>query len=258
MSDFSQLRKEVDDIYSTIIKNGNINVITREEFDAFRRLILGNYADSSDISIVTNSLTRLSTDLTDFGTQLDDYGDTLRDFKLELDGDEDTKGFMDYLDELRTNIYGYGGTYVDPETGETKPYDINHPSSSSLKGMLIDFQSQLEHIISGVQQLSINLGQLKNYLTGFSGTLAQFKTYLTQQGIDVSELNDGLLQLIFKLNTSIEQIDSHEQDLKDFDGLIGKSTDSASSQESQGKKVTIYGIINDTSDTVGDEHSGLI
>ena len=78
---------------------------------------------------------------------------------------EDTKGFMDYLDELRTNIYGYGSTYVDPETGETKPYDIDHPSSSSLKGMLIDFQSQLEHIISGDQQLSINLGQLKDYLT---------------------------------------------------------------------------------------------
>ena len=259
MSNEYQLRKDIDELYHRLfdIESGELLVASKEDLDnIIDRLDKNSFEElETNLSSFEEDLDDFQTSITSFREDLGDYGDALSDFKIAMDGDPDNpddKGFMDLLDQLEVWTYGKGQTYEDPETGEIKEYTPDFPAPLSLKGSLKTLRSELDLIISGDQALAINLDDLKGYLVGFEGTLQDFKDALEEAGLDVTTINDGLLQLIYKLSVTVPMVEEHKEKLDDFNDLIGDPTDSASEQEEEGESVTIFGIINDTSDTADD------
>lgn len=169
-----------------------------------------------------NALGLLDVDLSELQSELNTLD-------VQLNGDNTHTGFVDVLSALQENIYGGTG------------YSISNPSSTSLKGMLLSFQSQLNDMSSGDDILSATLLQLKDYLTGFSGTLNQFKTQLTNAGIDITEINDGLLQIVYQIATTNDAIGTQQDLIEDMQDTIGESTDTSGN--------TLFGKIYTTNQT---------
>ena len=220
MSDEYQLRKDIDRLSVSIesIKNELIDV--------------GVIDDDMNATQIMGNVVSLRSDLDDFNTSLTTLESSLNTLDLELNGDANTDGLVDYIDALKVYIYGGGS------------YDYQNPSSTSLKGLLDNLETQIGQIISGDQQLSIDLGTLGEYLDGFNGTLQEFKEELEEEGIDLTNVNEGLINLIYRVNYTKNEVDTHQQDLEDFDEMIGSPSDTGNS--------TIYGVLNNTVSGLGD------
>ena len=214
MSDEYQLRKDIDRLSVSIesIKNELIDV--------------GVIDDDMNATQIMGNVVSLRSDLDDFNTSLTTLESSLNTLDTELNGDANTDGLVDYIDALKVYIYGGGS------------YDYQNPSSTSLKGLLDNLETQIGQIISGDQQLSIDLGTLGEYLDGFNGTLQEFKEELEEEGIDLTNVNEGLINLIYRVNYTKDQVDTHQQNIEDFDDTIGSPSDTGNS--------TIYGVLNNT------------
>ena len=214
MSDEYQLRKDIDRLSVSIesIKNELIDV--------------GVIDDDMNATQIMGNVVSLRSDLDDFNTSLTTLESSLNTLDLELNGDANTDGLVDYINALKVYIYGGGS------------YDYQNPSSTSLKGLLDNLETQIGQIISGDQQLSIDLGTLGEYLDGFNGTLQEFKEELEEEGIDLTNVNEGLINLIYRVNYTKDQVDTHQQNIEDFDETIGSPSDTGNS--------TVYGVLNNT------------
>ena len=202
---------------------------------------------NGDTTTLATDLTKLSDNLDTFLTDISGLQESLEDFDLQLNGDANTSGFVDYLDQLESYMYGKGETYVDPNDNQTKPCSYSHPSSTSLKGMLSSLGNELQNLSSGDTELAITLSTLKTKLSSFSGTLNQFKTQIQNDvGSSVYEsLNQDLIALVYEIASTNDTIDTHQGQIQAVENLIGSDEDSASSQ---GNSPTLFGLINDTSD----------
>ena len=227
----------------------------RRNLVSFNDLLMKFNGDSTglaqDLTSFRGNLNDFLNSVDEFHTDLVDYKDELDDFKDELTGEG---GFTDLLGTLETYMYGGEG------------YSYQNPSSNSLKGMLINLQDELGKIVSGDQQLAIDMADMVDFLNGFTGTIDEFKAELDRSGIDSSKLNQGLLQLSYRVSTMKTNVETHKGRLDDFDDLIGTETDSAKQGDN-----TVFGILNDTSDVadatsqkadtldtkIGDANSGL-
>lgn len=280
MSDEYQLRKDIDRL---------INDVYDLESGALQLTSINDFNELSELVKDTSSLTNLETSLDNFSNDLDNYNEELESFSGQLSqyGDElggftgQLQGFTTAIDNLKTWMYGYNP--LDPSI------TYENPSSDSIKGMIGVLQGLLEEIEAGDGIVLENLGRLKDHLQAFSGNLQQFKTYLAQQGVDISTLDDSVLSLILEINNNIAVIDEHRQAINEVDQTIGSPATATTPATGFYKKfddgdaimedldgraedleITIngdpdvqgdeglVGKTNDVIDKVGDENSGLI
>lgn len=257
MSDEYQLRKDIDKLFRDVynLESGALQLTTLEEFNELSELVKD-----------TSSLTNLETSLDNFSNDLDNYNDELESFSGQLSqyGDElggftgQLQGFTTAIDNLKNWMYGYNP--LDPSI------TYENPSSDSIKGMIGVLQGLLEEIEAGDGIVLENLGRLKDHLQAFTGTLAEFKQYLTNQGVDVSTLDDSVLSLILEINKNIAVIDEHEQTIGEVDLIIGNPATATTPATGFYKKFDdgdaimedLDGRASQLEDTVGDENSGLV
>lgn len=255
-----QDRKDIDTLYDLVWDNESeqTQFITREEFDEFKKYIKSNYSlsvltdaiasnmDENGLTIFTN----LQDGLQELETNLDGLQSNLTNLSGQLNGDSTHTGFVNVLTNLQHHLYGEGD-----EDGEGNPYTYTYPSSSSLKGLLDALRGSLGELSEGDTQLAVTLSDLKSKLIGFSGNLTQFRDQIRQELGDTAyeQLNQDLLELIFNIASTNDQIDNHHQRIQATETLIGSETDSASTQDGTAQNpYTVYGILNDTSDVASE------
>lgn len=257
MSDEYQLRKDIDRLISDVydLESGALQLTSINDFNELSELVKD-----------TSSLTMLETSLDNFSNDLDNYNEELESFSGQLSqyGDElggftgQLQGFTTAIDNLKNWMYGYNP--LDPSI------TYENPSSDSIKGMIGVLQGLLDEIEAGDGIVLENLGRLKDHLQAFSGTLAEFKQYLTNQGVDVSTLDDSVLSLILEINKNIAVIDEHEQTINEVDLTIGSPATATTPATGFYKKFDdgdaimsdLDGRASQLEDTVGDENSGLV
>ena len=230
-NDYFQLRKDVDRIKWFItglqLQLQDIGVDgLKELFEEFSQ----NTGSNDDLY---DDLDTLDNDLTDLSTRIDE-------FSLELYGDNNNEGLVDYLHELQELIYGEGQTYTDANN-VVHDCTIQNPCANSLKGMLNTFRTELNSLTSDNNNLQYTLSVLTTYLNNFTGTLNQFKTQLSNNGINYSELDTGITQLLEAIFNTQNAVNTVDNRVTNVNTLIGNSNDSGNS--------TLYGLINNTSDT---------
>lgn len=212
MSDEYQLRKDIDRLISDVynLESGALQLTTLEEFNELSELV----KDTSSLTILETSLENFEEDLSKYNDELESFSRQLSQYGQELGGfTGQLQGFTTAINNLKNWMYGYNP--LDPSI----TYD--DPSSDSIKGMINTLDGLLHEIEAGDGIVLENLGRLKDHLQAFSGTLAEFKEYLRNQGVDVSTLDDSVLSLILEINKNIAVIDEHEQTIGEVDRIIG-------------------------------------
>ena len=244
-------KEELDEILERLnadnsldILEANLNTFSKDldgyvdSLESFESQLDG-YGDSLDgfsgqLSDYGDTLDGFSGQLSDYGDTLDGFSGQLSDYSDSLDGFEDdlgdygtqlnalddalnnqSSGFIVTLSALKTYIYGY-----DPQNPNAHTY--NNPTSDSLKGMTNALQQLIVDLQTGDGIVLENLGRLKSHIQAFNGSLQQFKTYLAQQGVDVSTLNDDVISLILELNKSLDTISEHSDMLVEAQEIIGE------------------------------------
>lgn len=280
MSDEYQLRKDIDKLFRDVynLESGALQLTTLEEFNELSELV----KDTSSLTNLETSLDNFSNDLDNYNEELESFSGQLSQYGQELGGfTGQLQGFTTAINNLKNWMYGYNP--LDPSI------TYENPSSDSIKGMIGVLQGLLEEIKAGDGIVLENLGRLKDHLQAFSGTLAEFKEYLRNQGVDVSTLDDSVLSLILEINKNIAVIDEHEQTIDRVDLTIGSPATPTSEATGFYKKfdegdaimtdldgraedleITIngdpevhgdtglIGMTNDVINKVGDENRGLI
>ena len=224
MDSLYQLRKDIDELYSKFfdVDNGEWNISSKEELDA----IIERLNSDNSLEVLETNLSSFSEDLDNFRTSLISFNEDLTEYSGELsDFGGELTGFTGTLDDLEVWLYGKGGTYVDPDDGQTKPCTPEHPCSSSIKGELANLHDLLVQLQTGDGIVLDNLATLKDHLTSFSGSLQDFKDYLEEQGVDTSVLDNTVLSLILEINKNIYDISDHEQRIGAVDEAIGVESD---------------------------------
>ena len=265
-----QDRKDIDALFDLVWDNNNnqTQFTTREEFEEFKNYIKSNYSMSAFIDALASNMDdngivlfeNLQDGLNELETNLDGLQDNLTDLSGQLNGDATHTGFINLITDLQHKLYGEG----DYDTDNNRPYSYEYPSSSSLKGLLDALRGSLGELSEGDTQLAVTLSDLRSKLVGFSGTLTQFRNQIRQELGDTAyeQLNQDLLELIFNIASTNDQIDDHHQRIQATETLIGSETDSASTQDGTAQNpYTVFGILNDTSDLAGDVNdsaNGLI
>ena len=229
----------------------------RRNLVSFNDLLMKFNGDSTglaqDLTTFKGNLNTFLTSIDTFQTDLDEFRDELTDFDVALNGDEETgdTGFVGLLDTFENYVYGKGEQYYDEETQTYKNCTPDHPSESSLKGMLNALNKQIADMDEGDTKLALSLSKLSGYLTSFKGTLEELRAKIIHDhGVDYfNQLDEEAFKLIGSITSANNDISDHKQTLDETKSLIGTKNDSASDQQSQGKPVTVYGKLNDTTTT---------
>ena len=197
MSDDYRMRKDIDR-FSLFLDNLETELKQKYGTSDLRNA-LSVFYDSSEVDVFIN---KLNNDLTDLNTSLDDLA-------LDLYGDGNVEGFVDYLNELQHALYGKG----DKDTSG-REYTIDYPSPDSLKGLLNKLNSDMS-------DLSGTLTVLATYLVNFSGTLAEFKQLLASHGISYASLDTGITQLLEGIFQAQADINTVQDDIGDVSQISG-------------------------------------
>ena len=237
MSDEYQLRKDIDRFkgfldaleYTLNTKYG----ISADDIEQ----LLSRFYDVSDIDLLKIKL----------NNDLDSLNNSLDDLALDLYGNDDVEGFVDYLNELQHSLYGKGD-----KDSSGRDYTIDYPSPSSLKGLLNTLNTD-------TNKLKETLTVLATYLTNFTGTLAQFKQELTNHGVSYSSLDTGITQLlegIFKAQADINTVQSNIGDVSQISGTVVGNIQNVDNKAVDIRK-KLYSGTNDTG-TIENPASGTV
>lgn len=244
-----QDRKDIDNLYDLIwdFDKNQTQFASREEFEEFKKYVKLNYSMSALTEAIASNMDEngliifenLQDGLDELETNLTGLENNLDDLTLQLNGDENNTGFIELLHQLQYNLYGEGETKPNGD-----PYTYEDPMSDSLKGLLDSFLVQLGDLSAGDTKLSATLSSLSSKLQRFQGSLSDFRNSIDPALLET--LDPYMVELIYEIASSNEAIYQHQNKIKETGDLIGKKTDSASTQQSQDKPVTLYGRINDT------------
>ena len=170
--------------YSNIGSSANATQATiNNKIDSFI------YGNSQAILEIERELLGLSNELNSLEGNLADFNDALLDF------DGDTTTARDNLSKLKQNLEAILGKITDLQN-----------ESGEFSEFLTEFQPKLN-------TLDLTLSALYQGLTNFEGTLNDFEADLRSQGININQLDNGIVSLLELIFDSKESIKAVEDDI---------------------------------------------
>lgn len=237
MSDDWQIRKDIDDLKSTVfdLESGQPNFISRDEFIQVVYGQLGMYELNGEFYSTFDTL------LDKFDNDLNSLYDNLIKFNKQLvDFDEDNENLYEDLTKLDENLLSFIGSLSDLESSfieldEQLNGDGTQSNTgfigalSSLRSDLTTLQGQLSNFQCDSESLLRSLQLLNGKLTSFSGTLASYKTRLQQvlTESEYNELNDEMIELFYAISTTKGDVVTVQSDVSDINDTIGDPTSPA-------------------------------